>query len=482
LRLILPGGREVKFLERADPAISLDQYLSFFTYAGLQYPLTPGQTLQSNKEQIPNSFVGYTQGAYKSNGIVWSCMLARLMLFSEARFQWRRLGSGGNGRPQDLWGDPRLVPLEKPWPNATTGDLLTRAIQDVDLAGNFYALRGSNQPDRPPPGQIIRIRPDWMTIVLGSFKDPDVINGDLDAQLLGYLYHPGGPASGREPIYLAVDEVAHFAPIPDPIANFRGMSWLTPLLAEVQADSSATRHKLSFFDNGATLGYVVTLDPTMLQEAFERWIKVFRTQHEGAMNAYRTLYLGGGADIKTVGANFQQMEFKVTQGAGETRIAAAAGVPPIIAGFSEGLQSAPYANYRPACRRFADLTIRPLWRNFCGSMETIVPPPGGSQLWYDDRDIAFLHEDRKDQADVHQVEATSISSLISAGFEPDSAVAAVTSGDLTLLKHSGLYSVQLQPPLNPAVALPPLGGDAPALPAPEPDPAANGAAPKGVKP
>jgi len=33
------------------------------------------------------------------------------------------------------------------------------------------------------------------------------------------------------------------------------------------------------------------------------------------------------------------------------------------------------------------------------------------------------------------------------GFTPESAVAAVNAQDITLLKHSGLTSVQLQPPM-----------------------------------
>jgi hypothetical protein len=58
----------------------------------------------------------------------------------------------------------------------------------------------------------------------------------------------------------------------------------------------------------------------------------------------------------------KQIDFKVTQGHGETRIAAAAGVPPIIVGLSEGLEAATYSNYGQARRRFADVTMRPLWR------------------------------------------------------------------------------------------------------------------------
>ncbi len=320
--------------ERMDPQITVDQWLSYMTYSGLNYPFVPSQTLPGSREDIPNSFAGYVQGAYRSNGVVFACMLARLSLFSEARFQYQRMQGG---RPGDLFGSPDLDILESPEPGKTTGDLLTRAIQDADLAGNWFGVRNGDR--------IKRLRPDWVTIVLGSHYGPDadaVVAGDLDAEVIGYAYQPGGPTGGKDHIILGVDQVTHFAPIPDPIASYRGMSWITPVLREIMADSAATSHKLSFFNNGATVNMVVKLDPTVQEAAFNRWIEVFKTQHEGVLNAYKTLYLGGGADVQTVGANFQQMEFKTTQGAGESRIAAAAGVPPVIVGLSEGLQAATY--------------------------------------------------------------------------------------------------------------------------------------------
>jgi hypothetical protein len=90
--------------------------------------------------------------------------------------------------------------------------------------------------------------------------------------------------------------------------------------------------------------------------------------------------------------------------------------------------------------------MRSLWRNAAGSLETIVPAPSGSRLWFDDRDIAFLREDMKDQAEIQDLNSRTIRTYTDAGFTADSAVAAVMAGDLSLLKHSGLYSVQLQKP------------------------------------
>jgi hypothetical protein len=168
----------------------------------------------------------------------------------------------------------------EPWPGATTGDLLSRAITDVDLGGNFYATRRG--------GELKRLRPDWVTIISGSRTD-----SEIDTELIGYLYHPGGPYAGQNPVKLLPEQVAHFAPIPDPVARWRGMSWLTPVLEEILGDSSATRHKRTFFDNGAKLGYVVTLDPEgkLNPDQFKKWVSTFKTGHEGALNAYKTLFL-----------------------------------------------------------------------------------------------------------------------------------------------------------------------------------------------
>jgi phage portal protein BeeE len=226
------------------------------------------------------------------------------------------------------------------------------------------------------------------------------------------------------------------------------MSRLSPLIYEVMGDKAATAHKLKFYENAATANLMVKSE-FKDAAAFEKFVDTIESKHKGVSNAYRTMYLMSGMDAKVLGADMVQMDFKAVQGATETRIAAAFGVPPVIAGFSEGLQGSSLntGNYSAARRRFSDLTIRPLWRNFCGSLESIVPPPSGAQLWYDDRDIAFLREDAKDRAEIAQTQAATIRQLVDAGYLPESVVKAVLAEDYSLLKHSGLFSVQLQPPM-----------------------------------
>jgi phage portal protein BeeE len=394
-----------------------------------------GQVRDGKERSGPWDFDAAVQQVYKRSGPVFALMMVRQMVFSEARFQFRAMR---NGRPGDLFGTQALAPLERPWPGATTGDLLSRMIQDADLNGNAFVTLLDD-------GRMQRLRPDWVTIVTGSQEEPSLPGEALDSQLVGYIY---APPSGGESWALLPEQVAHFAPIPDPEFSFRGMSWLTPVMREVTADQAATVHKLKFFEQGATPQLVVSLDASVTAEQFAKFKATMDAAHRGVDNAYKTLYLGGGADVTIAGKDLHQLDFKATQGAGETRLAAAAGVPSVIVGFSEGLagSSLNAGNYASSRRRFADGTMRPLWRNVAGSLAQIIEAPSGSELWFDDRDIAFLRDDARDLADIQGLQSRTIRQLVDAGYVPETVVAAVQANDFSLLRHSGLYSVQLQAP------------------------------------
>lgn len=392
-----------------------------------------------DKERIGASFESYVTSAYQSNGIVFASCLARAMPFSEARLAFQRLE---RGRPTDLFGASELSLLETPWPNGTTGELLWRMIQDADMAGNAF-LTVTN-------GRVRRLRPDWVTIVSGVRGDPTAGPYDIDAEVLGYIYEPKGAGRAYEPVLLSPSAVAHFSPIPDPLAQWRGMSWLTPVLREIAADTAATKHKLKFFENGAQPGLVIKYDGGKTADDIKRYKAVFDEAHRGTDNAYGVLHLGGGADTDVFGLDFKQLDFKATQGAGETRIAAAAGVGAIIARFSEGMagSSLNQGNYQAAMRQFSDLTLRPLWRQAAACLAKLITVPAGTRLWYDVRDVALLAESAKDEAEILSADATAVRTLIDAGFDPDSVIRAVDGKDISLLtgSHSGLYSVQLQRP------------------------------------
>lgn len=414
----------------------LDWYASQLSQYGMAGSGPVQQTLLGKQvEAPPSTFVGLGL-ASKSNSIIFSCMLARMQVFSAVRFQWQRLGANG---PSTMFGTPALSLLEEPWPGGTTQDLLNRVIQDADIAGNsyWYVDRAS--------ACLVRLRPDWVSIVRRKRE-----TGGWE--LLGYYYQD---PQVKDLVWFDPNQVAHFAPTPDPFYEYRGMSWLTPVIREIQTDDQINVHKQAFFVNGATPNMVIQYDSSIKPETLDRFKEQFDRQHKGSSNAYKTMHIGGGSDVTVVGKDFKQVDLNNVQGHGETRIAAAAGTPPIIVGLSEGLQSATYSNYGQARRRFADGTIHPLWQNIAGSFQQILQPPSpGTRLWYDARDVPFLREDELDAATIQGQQAVTINTLIAAGYAPDSVVPAVTSGDFSLLVHTQLVSVQLQTPGRPATENP----------------------------
>jgi len=380
-------------------------------------------------------------GLYESDSVVFACEAKRVAVFSEARFQFQQLR---NGRPGDLFGTADLAVLEEPWPGATTRDLLAVAELDVPQSGNSYWIRDQD-------GFLIRLEPANVKILTEASVDP-TSGFRVGERLIGYAYM----AERDKVTIFSPREIAHYKPIPSR-NQFLGQSWLSPCLPDVDADQQMTEHKRVQLRNGANLSYVVSFDASVTEDQFNRFIESYKDAYEGgAQNAGKTLFLAGGADVKTVSQTFENLALKATQGATETRIAAAAGTHPVIVGLSEGMQGSSLnaGNYGAAKRNFVDGTMRPLWGAFAAAFQWLVNVPPSTRLWYDDRDIAFLREDVADQADILAKDAQAARTLIDAGYKPDAVVDALRARDLSRLlgQHSGLYSVQLQPAGAPAPA------------------------------
>jgi hypothetical protein len=134
--------------------------------------------------------------------------MVRALVLSQMRFTWRNLPSSST--PRRLFGNRELGLLERPWPKATTGDLVSTMEWHAGLTGNAFVAR---QPDR-----LRVLRPDWCGLVFGSNQDPDEIAATaLDGELLGLVYQNGGIGVGpRQMNTLLPDEFAHWSQIPDP--------------------------------------------------------------------------------------------------------------------------------------------------------------------------------------------------------------------------------------------------------------------------
>jgi len=379
-------------------------------------------------ESIGSDFQSYATVGYQGNGPVFSVLNARLRLFGEATFQYRDV------KTKKLFGDVSLALLENPWPGGSTSELLGRMIQDADLAGNSFIHRVNDN-------RLERLRPDWVKIISHMVEDDST--GTIYREVIGYAYTEGGQG---DPVFYPVEDMAHWSPVPDPLAPWRGMSWLTPVVREINADLAMSVHKQKFFDNAATPNMVIRykdkVDPAWMVKLREQ----FQANHGGIENANKTLFLDEGADVTLVGSSFNDMTFTNLVAAGEVRIASAGGVPPIVAGLQGGLDASTMANYAAAYRNFADSTMHSLWRGACSVLGKFTSAPrDGVELWFDTRDIPALRDAEMERQKGNAQLSIAAMNLVNAGYDPDTVVNALVSGDMSLLKHTGLVSVQLLP-------------------------------------
>ncbi len=384
----------------------------------------------ANPKALEHSFTAYANDGYKGNGTVFSLISKRAMSLKGIKFAYETLE-----RPYRLTPGPDI--LRTPWPGGTTAQLIARMETDGSLAGNSYWRRVGDR--------LVWLRPDWVEVVTAIPKEGQL--GFAKAEvLMGYVYYPGGKFTGGDPIVLLPEDVGHYKPVPDPFHQFFGQSWIMAVALEADSDTLMVKHKRKFFTNAAVPALAVVTEGTLGDTQRLELKKQFALRHESWENAYKTIYLEGGATLKVVGADMKAISFKEIQGAGETRLASAAGVPPIVVGFAEGMLSGTFSNYSQAMRSFADGTLRPLWEEMAETFTHLVPIPAGQRLWYDDRKVALLQQDAADDASIMKDNALTLQALTSAGYTPESAKEAVVAGSFEDLDHTGLLSVQLMPP------------------------------------
>jgi len=376
-----------------------------------------------DREQVLPQLAAFAQQAYGSSSIVFAAILVRMSLFSEARFQYQAKDD------KHLFGNETLAKLEEPFgPETTTGELLARMEQDVSLAGNAYIW------DPPGEDRLVRLRPDWTTIVSEIMRAG---GGGWYRRKIGYWHEPPKGVTGqRDGFFAPAAECVHWAPVPDPQADFRGMSWLTPAAREISGDSAMTQYKIRHLQHDASpnvlIRYPQKLHPGTIDALRER----ISARYAGPENAGGTLVLDQGADLTIIGSNLQQMDFANVSAVGVERILADAAVPGVLVGL-EPLRGAG-RGYQESMQKLANLFARPQWRSVCGALEQLLDVPAGNRLWFDTSDIAALQDGELERGQAALVKAQALLALQQAGYDRMSAVAAVDAADLSQLKEAAL--------------------------------------------
>lgn len=401
-------------------------------YLSNQYVVS-GAGTSYGREQVRSAG---ERDSFLGNGVVFAATQRRVNLFSEASFVFQR-GTSVRPTTADIFTGPELDPLSAP------SKLLARMDLDAVLSGNAFVVDEGSYVRTGP--SLRTLCPWYCSIVLGSNRadSADDPSWAWDAHPIGLIYDP--PNGGQE--VFAWEEVAHYAPTPDPDARFRGMSCLRPILRPIANSNAYLEFVSRYWANNATPNTVISFPLEASTEMAREFLKIFREEHSGHRKAFRTAAIGAGADLKVIGANLKDLAHRDVSAHEFALICAAIGVPPVIVSIVPGLEAAStYSNYASALRAFADLEVRPRWKHASLELGKLVKAPAGARLWYDVSGVSALQEDAKDDAIVAQGKASTMSTLIQAGYSPDSVTDAVVTGDLSRLQHTGLVSVQLLPP------------------------------------
>lgn len=416
---------------------------TFGPYGGVDFPLTGVMPMPSMDgspvEASAADFASAVRTIHSRSGVVSAAVTARGLVMSQLSFKFRSVQADGR-----LFGTQALAPLERPGGDLTRQSMLMRVEQDVAYHGNFYARRTDSG--------LRRLRPDWVTILIGSNERPSDPSMAADATVIGYIYKPGGPTSPHPGQMLTPAEVAHWAPEPHPTSLFIGEAWVTSVYREIAADMQSTDHVSKFFANAATPNMIAKAPPGVVtREQFEEWVDAFDGAHRGAVNAWKTIYTQAGTDVDVVGSQLAQLGMAELQGGFETRVSSRSRVPATVLLIREGLGGSALnaGNYAQTRRLWADSWFSPYAQGFCAAMERIIGVPSGSELTFDPAKVLLLQEDVGDAATIRQSDAATIRALTDAGYGPDAVIDYVAgNGDLAKLRgsHSGLFSVQLQEP------------------------------------
>jgi hypothetical protein len=243
---------------------------------------------------------------------------------------------------------------------------------------------------------------------------------------------PKGLQSQGDGFLVPAGEVVHFAPIPDPQANFRGMSPLTPIIRDIQGDDGMSRYKIRYLQNDATPNIVIKYAQKLQTATIDSIRERMAARYAGPDNAGKTLILDQGADLTLAGNSLQQMDFSNVAAVGAERILAAANVPGVLVGL-EPLRGAG-RGYQESMQKLANLYARPQWRSACGALSQLLDIPAGNRLWFDVSDISALQDGELEKGQAALVKAQALLALRQAGYDPMSAISAVDAMDLTQLK------------------------------------------------
>lgn len=236
-----------------------------------------------------------------------------------------------------------------------------------ELTGaSFLWMTGPGQtPLRTPtsqPTQLWGLRPEWCRVVPGTRRPIDAIQ-----------YGPPG-AGGR--VTIPAEQLVVLREFSPTQAH-----WGTPSIQSakdaVLMQLSAAAFNQGFFNNGATLGGVVSIADFEDQEQLEEMAARFNEQHRGLAKGWQWRFVGGAQDVRPLQASHKDLAFYDGLRWSEQQVLEALGVPPVLVANMDG---ATYNTAQAQLRQFWKVTILPKLLQRDAALNLSLVPRFGDNL------------------------------------------------------------------------------------------------------
>ena len=394
---------------------------------------------------------------------------------------YRTIG-GGRGK-EEARDHPAWKLLNKQANPEMSSDDFRGALQgQASARGNGFAEIEWDQVMRPRA--LWPLRSDRMRL---SRNGVDV---SIDGAPAGQLVYRYTLPNGQEKTF-APENILHLRGYsPD---GLWGYSVVRLAREGIAIELAAQEYLARFFGNGAEPGIVLQVprETKLSDTALENLRTSWNESHQGLSNSHRTAILESGITANAVGMSHDDAQFMATRQFSVTEVARWFRMPPHLladlerstnnniehqgleyitytirawvrrwegALYRSGVVTDPYwaehrvdafargdmktrAEFYHSLRQDGAITGRRIME--LENMDTSDLPPAADELWVPTNNVS-LASSLDDKGRTMQAKVADIGVLTRAGFEADTAVEAIATGDLTKLKHTGLVPITVQ--------------------------------------
>lgn len=351
-----------------------------------------GDTWEDADEVFGKASAALCEKAYANHALIAACAKLRANVAAQPRLE-----IGMESADSEAWepvkSHPLLDLINSPMREISRSKLIKSAVIAHGLTGLGYIWKIRNKSR----SQVVALFPlptSWVTPVRAK---------DSERYFKAYRVQ-----NQKESV--DVNDMATLRD-PDPRNPSRGIGFVEQAWRAHVLDMERESYQGEVTKNLKHPGTVISTEKPVPEDQREKARTEFRDRF-GRGKRGEIAFLGGNAKIEIMNP-LKDMDWPGLTGLSETRICAAAGVPPILIGARAGLDRSTYSNYEQAKKAFYLSTMAPLWEDIADDLTLSFQDELGSALRFRFRYDALPEF----QGDENQ-KATRVIQLFSAGLMP----------------------------------------------------------------